>query len=211
MASLQIGSDQVTFESDCVIIHATESMDWPIREFCKVPIWFRDQKYYLRSKQTGQPPHAMIYELAPWPADLHDQSPKHITYDESYVTERNRLAGSVRKHDRAYYILVLFYPLLGLAWSGFKNRTLARCGFDPQSITSASIFLIFSLCVLETVFVGWLRAGFFAYLFHSATIVAVDWILLLLFGFDSVIRYARLLRDDMDKRWGFCEWLWPER
>ena len=210
MSPCHIGSDKVNFEGDCLVIHATEPMDWPIREFCKVPVVFRGRKYFLQSKRMGQPPRGMIYELAPWPAGLHEESPKQIVYDEEYVTERNRLAGAGRRHDRLYYVLVLFYPFLGLAWSGFKNRTLARCGFDPQSITSASVFLTFSLFVVEGVFVGWFRAGILAYLFHSETLVMVDWALLLFLGIDSAMRYGQLLKLDMAKHWGFCEWLWPE-
>src|SRR5690349_21142708 len=112
---LMVGTDRVVFEGDLVVIHATEAMDWRIREFCKVPIWFGDQKYYLRSKRTGQPPRGVIYDLAPWPADFHGgEAPTSIRYNEDYVIARNRLAGSVRTHDRFYTVLIPFYPFLGL-------------------------------------------------------------------------------------------------
>src|SRR5690348_7631376 len=110
---LFVGTDKIVFQGDLVIIHATEAMDWRIREFSKVPIWFQEQKYYLRSKRAGQPPRGVIYTLTPWPEDLHGaESPQSIHYNEDYVNERNRLTGSVRRHDRSYHFLVPFYPFL---------------------------------------------------------------------------------------------------
>ncbi len=208
---LFIATDKVVFEGDLVVIHATEAMDWRIREFCKVPIWFRDQKYYLRSKRTGQPPRGVIYELVPWPEDLHGaESPQSIRYDEDYVIARNRLAGSVRGHDRFYNVLVPLYPFLGLAWSDFKNGTLSRCGFDPQSITSASVFLTFCSLSLQGVFVGRFGGGLLTQTFGRAFIL-YDLALLALLGLDTVIRYSHGLKGDTDRHLGFCQWLWPKR
>ncbi|MDB6059148.1 MAG: hypothetical protein JWO95_2992 [Verrucomicrobiales bacterium] len=178
VTELFVATDKVVFEGDHVLIHATEPMDWRIREFCKVPIWFRDKKYYLRSKQTGQPPRGVIYELVPWPEDLHGaESPQSIRYDEDYVIARNHLGGSVRRHDRFYHVLAPLYPFLGLAWSDFKNGTLARCGFDPQSITSTSIFLIFTSFILQSVFINRFGGGLIAQTFGRDYIL-YDWGLL---------------------------------
>src|SRR3989442_11606184 len=47
--AVNVGSDEVYFEGERVVIHASERMDWPVREFCKVPILFQGRKYYLRS------------------------------------------------------------------------------------------------------------------------------------------------------------------
>jgi hypothetical protein len=206
---LMIGSDKVVFEGDLVVIHATEPMDWRLREFCKVPIWFRDQKYFLQSKRTGQPPRGVIYELAPWPENLHEVSPDSICYDEEFVIERNRLNGSVRRHDRFNPILLPFYPFLGLAWSDFKNGTLARCGFDPQSITSASVFLVFCVFTLQGVFVGRFRAGLLTQFFGSGFMI-YDLGLLLLLGLDILVRYVSLLKGETDRFLGFCQWLVPK-
>jgi hypothetical protein len=207
---LFIGSDKVVFEGDLLVIHATEPMDWRIREFCKTPIWFRDQKYYLRSKRTGQPPHGVIYELAPWPEDLHGaESHQSIRYDEDYVIARNCLGGSVRRHDRFYYFLVPLYPVLGLAWANFKNGTLARCGFDPQSITSASVFLTFACLSVQGVFIGKFGGGLLTQTFGRGYLL-YDLALVALLGLDTVVRYVYLLNGETARPLGFCQWLWPK-
>jgi hypothetical protein len=210
-SELFVATDKVVFQGDLLVIHATEVMDWRIREFCKVPIWFRDQKYYLRSKRPAQTPRGMIYELLPWPADFHGgESPQSIRYDEDYVLARNSLAGSVRRHDRSYHFLVPLYPFLGLTWSNFKNGTLARCGFDPQAITSASVFLTFATFSLQGVFIGRFRAGLLTQIFGGGFML-YDVALWLLLGLDTVIRYTSLLKGDTDRPLGFCQWLWPKR
>jgi hypothetical protein len=187
-------------------------MDWRIREFSKVPIWFCGQKFYLRSKRTGQPPRGVIYELALWPEDLHGaESSQSIRYDEDYVIARNRLAGSVRRHDRFYHFLVPLYPFLGLAWSDFKNKTLARCGFDPVSITSASVFLIFSSFILQSVFISKFGGGFLTQFFGSREFLIFDWAFMALLGLDTLIRYSHGLKGETERPLGFCQWIWPKR
>src|SRR3989442_11557061 len=85
---VNIGSDKVWVEPERLIIHAAEPMDLPIREFCRVPLYFQGRKYYLRSKRKVERPHAMSYELWPWPTDLHESSTRQVVYDEAYVVER---------------------------------------------------------------------------------------------------------------------------
>jgi len=79
---LNIASDEVVFDGERVVIQAAEPMDWPVREFCKVPVFFRGRKYYLRSKRGVEQPRPMVYELWPWPADLHEASQHTVVYDE---------------------------------------------------------------------------------------------------------------------------------
>jgi len=79
---MNIGSDEVVFDGERIVIHAAEPMDWPVREFCKVPVFFRGRKYYLRSKRGVEQPRPMVYELWPWPADLHEASQHTVVYDE---------------------------------------------------------------------------------------------------------------------------------
>jgi hypothetical protein len=182
---LFVGSDKVVIEGDHVVIHATEAMDWRLREFSKVPIWFREQKYDLRSKRAGQAPRAFIYELVPWPEDLHGAaSSQSVFYDEDYVKERNRLARSVRGHDRMYPVLAPFYPLLGFAWSDFKNTTLARCGFDPEAITSASVYLTMVLFMVESFFTTRAGCGIVTMCFGSRSYLIYDLGLMVLLGVD---------------------------
>jgi uncharacterized RDD family membrane protein YckC len=160
---MNIGSDEVFFEGECVVIHAAEPMDWPIREFCKVPIWFQGRKYYLRSKRNAEQPGPIVYELWPWPADLHDASPHAVVYDEAYAIERDKAAAKGRRHEWLYLALLPLYPFLGLLWSGFKSRALGPLGFEPTSITKASIVLTFNLFIVEGIFVGWLAGGILTY------------------------------------------------
>lgn len=212
---LFIGTDKVIVGEDLVVIHATEAMDWPIREFCKMPIWFCGQKFYLRSKRAGQSSRGMIYELAPWPEDFHGgESPQCVCYDEEYVRERNRLAGSVRRHDRMYPVLMPFYPFLGLAWSDFKNTTLARCGFDPEAITSASVYLTIVCFMVQSFFTTRAGCGILTF-FLGRSYFIYDWALMMLIGIDILIRYTHSLKGSLnsstDRHLGFFQWIWPVR
>ncbi|MFN7139644.1 MAG: hypothetical protein ACK4UN_09915 [Limisphaerales bacterium] len=203
----KIGSDRVTRIDGRLIIHAKQEMDWPIREFCRVPIYVSGEKYYLRTKRPAEAPFAMIYELWPWPADLFEASPKSIVYDQEYVQERNREASSNRNQSVAYILLFPFYPFLGLFWSGFKNNVLNPIGFEPGSISRASVFLVFNLSVLEAIFAGWMGGGMLAFYLNTPALVKVDRVLLFLFAFDALFRFSRSLNTDHQDHWGFCEWL----
>ncbi len=186
-------------------------MDWPIREFCKVPIFFRGQKYYLRSKLEGRQPGLMVYQLCPWPAQLHEASPRSVVYDEAYVAQRDEAAAAARRHQRLYVALLPLYPFLGLLWSGFKNRILGPLGFEPGSITQASVVLIFNALIVEGIFVGWLRGGLLTYFLSRPVLRSADWAVMLLLGADSAMRFGQVLKMDVQEHWGFCEWLWPRR
>lgn len=201
---IHIGTDSVSREPERLFIHAAEPMDLPIREFCKVPVYFQGQKYYVRSRQAGERPYKVVYELLPWPPELREASTRQVFYDESYVLERDALAAARRRHERIHLILLPLYPLLGLCWSRFKNRVLVPWGFEPGSITKASVFLTFNAFLVEGIFVGWLGGG----------IVGVriwDWTLLMLLGADTVLRYGQSLKLDVERHWGICEWMRPGR
>lgn len=202
--SLNIGTDRVCLEPERLIIHAAEPMDLPIRESCKVPVYFQGQKYYVHSKQAGECSRAVVYELWPWPPELQEASSRQVFYDEAYVIERNKLAATRRHHGRVHLVLLPFYPLLGLCWSRFKNQVLGAWGFEPSSITKASIFLTFNAFIGYGILVGWLGGG----------IVGVrlwDWALLFLLGADTALRYGQSLKLDVEHLWGICEWMWPGR
>ena len=201
---MNVGSDKVCVGPERLVILAAEPMDLPMREFCKVPVYFQGRKYYVRSKHKAERPHAMAYELWPWPTDLHESSTRQVIYDEAYVIERDKMATTRRGHERLHMLLLPVYPLLGLCWSGFKNRVLGRLGFEPGSITKASIFLTFSLFMADGVLVGWLASGILG-------IRAADWALLLLLGADLAMRFGQSLKFDVEDHWGFGEWLWPKR
>jgi hypothetical protein len=206
-----IGSDEVSLDAERVFIHAARPMDWPIREFCRVPIWFEGQKYYLRSKHAGQSPRPVVYELWPWPADFHGASTREVVYDEDYVLKRDEAASDDRRNHRLYLALLPLYPLLGLLWSGFKGRVLCPLGFEPASITNASVFLIFNLFVVEAVFTGWLAGGLLTYFLGQPALRPVDWTILLLLGADSLMRFSQSFKSEIEGHWGFFEWLRPGR
>ena len=201
---LNIGRDKVCLEPERLIIHAVEPMDLPIREFCRVPVYFEGQKYYVRSKSVGERPRGVVYELWPWPPELQEASTRPVFYDEAYVIERDKMAATRRQQARLHLVLLPLYPLLGLCWSRFKNQVLGALGFEPGSITKASIFLTFNAFIVDGIFVGWLGGG----------IVGVrvwDWALLLLLGADAALRYGQSLKLDVEHYWGICEWMWPGR
>ncbi len=203
-------SDEVEFQGERVIVYAARPMDWPVREFAKVPIWFQGRKYFLRTKREGSKPPATIYELCPWPADLHEASVREIVYDEAYVRTRDEAATETSTNIVVHFILLPFYPFLGLFWSGFKQRVLSPIGFEERSITNASLVLTANLCIVQAIFTGWLLGGTFTYLLNRP-LRALDWSILLLLMVDSVARGGQALQSDVERRWGFCEWLWPRR
>ncbi len=208
---LRVGPDLTRVEGDALVIYAVTPMDWPVREFCRVPIFVRGWKYYLRQKSKAPLPFAMRYELCRWPDDLHDESNQPVTYDELYVRQRDLDATAERRANRAYFFLVPFSPVLGLFWSGLKERVLVPLGFASSTITKASVALTFFLWIAEGIFVGWLRGGLLLAWFSSARLQVVDWLLFVLLGLDSAIRFSGLLRSETDYHLGFCEWLWPHR
>ncbi len=205
---IQIGSDTVYQEDNRLIIHATEAMDWPIREFSRVPIYVLGHKYYLRSKRAGEHPPAVVYELWPWPDHQFEKANISVIYDAAYVAERNQLAASTRRHELVYYLLLPLYPLLGLFWSDCKERLLSPIGFEPDSITRISIFLTLNLFLVQGILVAFLGGGFFKQL-GLPHLWALDFILLVLFLVDPILRFSQALKLDAHRHWGFCEWCWP--
>src|SRR5437762_13340066 len=95
----KIGKDEVWADSDSLLIYAAEPMDIPIREFSRVPVYFRMQKYFVSSKRKAAGRHAIVYELCPWPPDAHDFSSREVVYDEDYVRERGETAASRRHRE----------------------------------------------------------------------------------------------------------------
>ncbi len=148
-------------------------------------------------------------EKPPWKhqAPLTPEAPNAVVYNEGYALERDKAAAKARR--RFYVALLPFYPFWGLLWSRFKNRVLGPLGLEPGSITKASIVLIFNLFIVESIFVGWLVGGILAYFLGRPELRPVDWVLMLLLGADSAMRFGQALKLDIQHHWGFCEWMWP--
>lgn len=208
---LQVGRDKVLIYETKVVILAARAMDWPLREFCRPPIYFKDCKFYLRGKSKAEPPYAMRYELWVWPEEVHDQSSQPVYYDEQYVRQRDAAFRTERGREFIRPILLTFYPLLGFFWSNFKERHLTTYGIDVISATRASVTMGFLFCLLEGVFTGWLRGGFLAMVLGNGDLISVDWFLLIGLGLDCIFRCNQLLRGDVQYPWGFFEWLIPWR
>src|SRR5260221_2710458 len=186
-------------------------MDWPLRDFCKIPIWFQGRRYFLQSKRLGGTRRATVYELWPWPVDLHEASPNGVVYDSDYVIARDAAAARRDRNEKLHLMLLPFYPLLGLFWSGFKNSVLCPIGFEPGSITRASVVLTANLFIAEGIFVGWLAGGILMYFVNLPALRIVDWGSLLILGADAVMRFGQSLKFGVERHYGFCEWLWPGR
>jgi hypothetical protein len=211
IATRQVGADRVYVSGERVVIDAVNPMDWTVREFCRVPIYFEGRKYYLHGKSDTAQPYAKRYELSLWPADLHEESSNVVVYSEAYVALRDESARKQRGYDKLQLVLTPFHPFLGLCWSRFKCGPLLKLGFEPRSITSASIWLVFNLLIVEAIFLGWLRTGICVWVFHGTWFRKLDWLLMVVMVFDTVLRYSQSLNSDVQRHWGFCEWLWPGR
>jgi len=137
---LLIGPNRVAFEHGALAIYARHPFrDWQIREFNRLPISFHGQKFYLRRKDPAPPPFAMRYELALWPADLHDQSTRHFAYDMESISERDSEVVVERQANAGRSVLLLFYPFLGFFWSRIKRDRFSLLGFPNVRITKISI------------------------------------------------------------------------
>jgi hypothetical protein len=203
---LRVGSDRVLWFGESVIIHATREMpDWQVREFCKIPIYFHDRKYYLKRKLRLDHPYAMSYELEPWPEDLHEESKLDIIYNEQYVAQRDRIIQADKRNDLLRALLLPFFPFLGFLWSRFKDRKLERFGLNPLSMTQASVLLEFALVVIEIIFLFLFHLGF-AQVVFGLTISSFDLALFFVLLADVVVRADQVLRD-VDAPAGFLEWL----
>jgi hypothetical protein len=213
-----IGPDQVWYLSHSVVIYALREMpDWEVRGFQRIPIYYQKQKFYLHSIGPGKPPHAVRYELKPWPENLHDESKLYFTYDEAFVAERDRDHQTDRRESFLHYALMPLYPVLGLCWSGFKERVLGRYGFKASSITKASLVILFGIGLVEAIFLLILQGGYLEMVVGPRLLGIVPTRGLDIFLFfaapaDCLIRYSQILRGD-DCPDGFLEWLfrWNRR
>lgn len=204
---ITVGPDLVEIGERTVTIFAMRPMpEWTVREFCIVPIFFRDHKFYLKRKSPGPAPYAFQYELAPWFPQLGTESTLKIVYDEDYVAERDQHVRAVRRQDHLHSALFAIYPFLGFCWSGFKERVLGPIGFEPVDITEASIMIEFGFFLAEAVFAFYFHAGFLGVMFGRRLLFGLDLAFLLLLPFDCGIRYGRIIRGDSCPI-GFLEWL----
>lgn len=208
---IAVGADLVLVTDHKLLVFARNEMpDWTVRDFCVVPIHFREHKFYLKSKAAGTPPYAMQYELATWHPGLGMESTRPIYYDEDYVAERDKQARTDRRHNHLHAALFALYPLLGFCWSKFKERVLAMIGFEPVDITEASIMLAFGFFLLEGVFVLTFHAGLLGALLGNESWYALDWILFVIVPLDCAVRFGHIIRGDSTPD-GFLEWLFRRR
>ncbi len=202
-----VGPDKVQVGDLTLTIFAMRPMvDWTVREFSIVPIYFRGHKFYLKKKMDGPAPYACRYELAPWYPQLGMESSLSITYDEDYVADRDRYCRADRRNDHLHSALFGIYPLLGFCWSGFKERVLSRIGFDPVDITGGSIFIELGFFMVEGIFFGAFHGGFLTMLFGRRLLFWLDLALLLVLPADCAMRYGQIIRGDSVPA-GFLEWL----
>ena len=223
--TLQIGPDRVVVSHQEVVIEAKRQMpDWEVREFQVVPIYFEDRKYHLVEQRQVSPPFAWRYLLHPWPADGLDTAKHFLVYDAEAVTQREAAHSGQVRDGLAYAFLLPLFPFLGLLWSGVQQR-LVQFGLVPRTLTSFSIFTVFSLAFGQLVFVavsinatirtGKMMIGGFMQLiggeyFTGLPIGWLDMALFMALVADAAMRYTYYLRED---QWtgGFLEWLFPRR
>lgn len=206
---LRIGSDEVEFEGENVLIRARHKAgDWEVRGFFRTPIWFQGKKYFLYSADAAAAPFAWRYKLVPWPELLVQESPISHIYDTSFVDARDRAVRATSTEGHLKILLTPFYPFLGWAWSGFKERVLSPIGFEAKGITDASIFLEFCLMLTQAVYFGWLRGGMFQFFWATGTAWFIaDGVLLVVLLADAVVRFSQRLLDEEVFPYGFLEWM----
>jgi hypothetical protein len=211
LTEFTVGPDQVRVGDETITVFAMREMpDWTVREFCIVPIHFRGHKFFLKHKSPGPPPYAFRYELAPWYSALGQESNCPIHYDEEYVADRDRHSRHNRRQDHLHSALFVVYPFLGFCWSGFKERVLGPIGFEPGSITEASVMISVGFWLLEGTFVGAFHVGFLAILFSCWPLTWLDYLLVFLLPLDSAVRYGQIIAGDASPG-GFLEWLFNRR
>lgn len=204
--SVEFGADRVVVRGGGVVIYAAREMeDWQVREFCRIPVFFRGRKYYLKRRSRVDPPYVMAYELELWPTEFQGESTLSITYDERHVAQRDRQAKSEGRDEIVHAALLTVYPLLGFFWSDFKDHKLERFGFHPRSITEASLYVQLAFVVCEVVFLVLVHTGFFDAVLHRAG-TPVDVLLLLLCVVDALVRGNQVFRGE-ERPDGFLEWV----
>jgi hypothetical protein len=187
-------------------------------------IFFQEKKYFLRRKAPADKPYLIRYVLEPWPADAQSGG-ACFTCDADAVAERDAAIKSGRFEDVARAFLYLFYPFLGLLWSGTKDK-LSRFGIVPRTVTGVSIMVTLGVILLDGVFAkmllissmktGVVAVGGIIRTFYGQDVwqlgligVPILWLDVSLFVamvLDVIIRYSQHLRD-VDSPWGFLEWL----
>ena len=227
---IKIGPDQVEIVGNQVIIDARHIFpDWQVREHSRIPIYFRDQKYFLRQKADAQKPYAIRYILERWPDDLRETSRLSLDYGEEAVAEREGAIRGGHFSDVGRAFFLLFFPVVGMLWSRTKDN-LARFGVVSRTVTGISIMVTFGLVMLEGVFAkmmimtslktGHVVIGGLLRTFSSGDywnigpislrILWFDVALFILLVLDVLIRYSHYLHDNGYYP-GFLEWLFRKK
>src|SRR5204862_8100919 len=104
-----------------------------------------------RQKSAAQKPFAMRYVLELWPEDNREISRSTLDYNEEVVAQRESAVVGAHFEDVGKAALLLFFPFLGMLWSGTKHK-LARFGIVSRTVTGVSIMVTFGLVMLDGVF-----------------------------------------------------------
>jgi hypothetical protein len=226
--TIRIGPDQVTITDNEVVIESKHEMpDWKVQTMQAPVIHFEGRKYFLAEKGQALPPYTVRYVLRPWPEGKVPNARLFHVYSAETVAERDSDRRSGIREEMMRAQLLVFYPFLGLLWSGIQKR-LIRLGFLPHAISGISIFTVFALLLTQMSFIalmmqasarsgsmmigGMIRAMMSQNYIHlgpvSFPVAIVDGLLMLALLSDVLVRYTRYLRED-DWAGGFLEWLIP--
>jgi hypothetical protein len=226
--TIHVGPDQVTITDREVVIETKHEMpDWQVQTMQAPAIHFEGRKYILAEKGQARPPYVIRYVLRLWPEGKVPNARLFHVYSAETVAERDSARRSGVREEMLRAQLLVFYPFLGLLWSGMQRR-LIRLGFLPHAISGISIFTVFSLFFTQMAFIalmmqasarsgnimigGIIRAMMSENYIHlgpvSFPVGILDALLTLAMLSDVLVRYTRYLRDD-DWAGGFLEWLIP--
>jgi len=214
-------------DQEVVIESKHEMPDWKVQTMQVPVIHFEGRKYFLAEKGQAQPPYAIRYVLRPWPEGRVPNARLFYVYSAETVAERDADRRTGMREEMMRAQLLVFYPFLGLLWSGIQKR-LIRLGFLPHAISGISIFTVFSLLLTQGAFIALMLQGS-ARSGHmmiggiiravigenyiqvgpvNLPVAIIDGLLMLALLCDVLIRYTRYLRDE-DWAGGFLEWLVP--
>lgn len=191
---------EIWFYSGNVVVDSTTPLtDLVLCEFARPRIYFERHCYYVCQKsKSSSTPVTYRYVLTPWPQN-DEAATRKVILDEDYFLQLKADRLRDQRDNVAFKVLALFYPFLGFLWSPQK-RVLSRIGFEPQAISSISIYVGFMVALLSGAFQVVFLFG--AHMF-SPTLTSIA----LIFVVDALARYNRLLiaRDQIPP--GFYEWL----
>ena len=187
--------DILVWEGARLIVRSPREMpSWRVGKNRKTAVLFRGVRYAVVAVRRGEGERDAEYVLEPWSPRAHELPSQEITYDESYVREREGHARALKARRGEALALALLWPLFGLLPSRVKIALHARYGFMP--LTSTRFSVVVELALLSLSFIG-------------VIVGQGDPVVVLFFVgiFADTFFRISILFDDSYPAFGFGEWI----